>query len=164
MSLLLLINSLFVSGAATLLAVMFGLLASVCAVALPPRWRLFVFIIAIVALALPPFLVTNCWLHFLGHAGVWRGWLPFDIFSLGGAIWILSLLTWPITLFLVSGAWQQLEPAQLESDPAVTGWALFRALLWPLARPAVGKAAVITFVLALNNFAIPAILQIKVAT
>ena len=71
------------------------------------------------ALALPPFLVTNCWLHFLGLAGVWRGWLPLNIVSLGGTVWILSLLTWPITLLMVLSAWQRLEPSQLESDVAV---------------------------------------------
>ncbi len=114
------------------------------------------------ALALPPFLVTNCWLHFLGYAGVWRGWLPLNIVSLGGTIWILSLLTWPITLLMVLSAWQRLEPSQLESDVAVSGWWLIRGLLWPLGRTALAQAAVLTFVLAMNNFAVPAILQVKV--
>ncbi|HEX4644343.1 MAG TPA: ABC transporter permease subunit, partial [Verrucomicrobiae bacterium] len=117
---------------------------------------------AVVALAMPPFLVTNCWLHYLGDAGAWRGWLPFKIYSLGGAVWILTLLTWPITLLAVLGAWRRLEACQLESDMAVTGFAMVRGLLWPLARNAMGLAAVLTFVLALNNFAVPAILQVKV--
>src|SRR5208283_2368961 len=67
-----------------------------------------------------------------------------------------------ITLLAVRGAWQRLEPAQLESDPAVTGRALLGGLLLPLARNALAQAAVLTFVLALNNFAVPAILQVKV--
>ena len=37
-----------------------------------------------------------------------------------------------------------------------------RGLLLPLARGALVQAAVLTFVLALNNFAVPAILQVKV--
>src|SRR5207245_7973178 len=82
--------------------------------------------------------------------------------SFGGTIWLLSLLTWPITLLAVGSAWRRLEPSQLESDPAVAGWALIRGLLSPLARPALAQAAVLTFVLALNNFAVPAILQVKV--
>ena len=93
------------------------------------------------ALAVPPFLATNCWLDFLGATGSWRSWLPFNIYSLGGAIWILSLLTWPVTLFLVCGAWRNLQPAYLESDPAATGWALIRGLLVPLARTALAQAA-----------------------
>ena len=88
--------------------------------------------------------------------------MPLDIFSIGGTIWILGLLFWPLTLLAVWSAWQRLEPQQLESDLAVTGCALFRVLLWPQSRNALGQAAVLTFVLALNNFAVPAILQVKV--
>src|SRR5205807_4146541 len=79
-----------------------------------------------------------------------------------GTIWILTLLTWPISLLLVWSAWQRLEASQLEIDPAVVASALIRALLFPLARTAIAQAAVLTFVLALNNFAVPAILQVKV--
>ncbi|MGA2864471.1 MAG: 6-bladed beta-propeller [Verrucomicrobiota bacterium] len=162
MNWLLLKNSLLVSGLATLLAVSFGLVAALWLAGLPRRWRNRLLAVAVAALALPPFLVTNCWLRYLGHSGLWHSWLPLSIISPGGTIWILSLLTWPITLLAVWSAWQRLEPAQLESDPALTGWALVRGLLLPLARNALAQAAVLTFVLALNNFAVPAILQVKV--
>ena len=158
----LLLNSLLVSGLATLLASGFGLAAALCLEGLPGGWRNRLLAVAVMAFALPPFLVANCWLHYLGLSGVWHSWLPLNIVSLGGAIWLLSLLTWPITLLAVHGAWQRLEPAQLESDPAVTGGALLRGLLLPLARNALAQAAVLTLVLALNNFAVPAILQVKV--
>jgi ABC-type Fe3+ transport system permease subunit/streptogramin lyase len=162
MNWLLLKNSLFVAGLTTVLAVSFGFLAALWVTSMGGRWRNWVLSFAVTALVLPPFLVTNCWLHFLGHTGVWRSWLPFDIFSLGGSVWILTLLTWPITLLMVRSAWTQLESSQLESDSAVSGWTLIRAILWPIGRPAVAQAAVLTFVLALNNFAVPAILQTKV--
>jgi len=155
-------NSLLVAGLTTLLATALGFLAALWLGALERPWRTRLLAVAVVALALPPFLVTNCWLHFLGLAGVWRDWLPLNIISLGGTVWILSLLTWPITLLLVLSAWQRLEPSQLESDVAVSGWWLIRGLLWPIARSAVAQAAVLTFVLALNNFTVPAILQVKV--
>lgn len=155
-------NSLLVGGGATLLAVSFGLVAALWVAGLPGRWRGLWVGSAIAGLALPPFLVTDCWLRFLGEAGSWRCWLSFDIASAGGAIWILSLLLWPITMLLVLSAWRRLEPAQLEADPAVAGRHLLRALLLPLARPALAQAALLTFVLALNNFAVPAILQVKV--
>src|SRR5207248_6594779 len=92
----------------------------------------------------------------------WRSWLPLSIFSMGGTVWILSLLLWPITLLAVVSAWQKLQPSQLESDPVVSGWPLIHALLVPVARTALVQAALLTFVLALNNFAVPAILQVKV--
>ena len=162
MSWLLLKNSLMVSVLTTALAGGFGFIAALWLAGLGEGWRLRVSTLAILALALPPFLVTNCWLELLGNTGVWRHWLPFNIFSLVGTIWILSLMLWPITMFATWSAWSRLERAHLESDPAVTGWGLIHALLFPLARTSLGQAAVLTFVLALNNFAVPAILQVKV--
>ncbi len=162
MNWLLLQNSLLVSALATVLAVALGFAAALWLAGLETRWQKRCLALAVIALVLPPFLVTNCWLHLLGQTGVWRRWLPLDIYSLGGTVWILALLTWPITLLLALSAWRRLEAAQLESDPALGGAALIRWLLWPMARAAVGQAAVLTFVLALNNFAVPAILQVKV--
>ena len=158
----LLANSLLVSGLTALLATGFGLAAGICLAGLPPRARRALLATSVMTVALPPFLVTNCWLHFLGLAGVWRGWLPLNLLSPGGTVWVLSLLLWPIPLLAVWGAWQRLEPSQLECDPAVTGASLLQGLLLPLARTALVQAAVLTFVLALNNFAVPAILQVKV--
>jgi len=162
MNWLLLQNSLLVSGLTTALAVVMGYLGALWLAGLDQRWRNIFLLLAIVALALPPFLVTNCWLYLLGQNGAWRGWLPFSIYTLGGTVWVLALLTWPITLLFVYGSWQRLEVAQLESDPVLGGWFLVKDLLAPQARGALAQAAVLTFVLAINNFAVPAILQTKV--
>ncbi len=156
-------NSLMVSGLTMALAVVFGFVAAICVAGLDRRWRGVVLAVAVAALALPPFLVTNCWLDYLGAGGLWRGWLHFDILTLRGTVWILTLLLWPIPMFAICGAWHRLEPAQLESDMAVTGWALIRGLLLPLARGPLALAAVLVFILALNNFAVPAILQVRVS-
>src|SRR3954468_16265202 len=112
MNWVLLKNSLVVSGAATLLSVGVGFMAALWLLALSPFWRNRLLVAAVIALALPPFLVTNCWLHFLGLTGVWRSWLPLNIYSLGGTIWILALLIWPIPLLATLSAWQRLESAQ----------------------------------------------------
>jgi len=155
-------NSLLVGVCTTLLAGLFGYSAALWLSGIPRRCCNCFWALCLIALVLPPFLVTNCWLHFLGHTGVWRNWVPLDIFSISGTVWVLSLILWPLTTLTVWSAWQRLEPLQLESDVAVTGWALFCALLWPLSRNALGQAGVLTLVLALNNFAVPAILQVKV--
>ena len=162
MNWLLLKNSLLVSGLATVLALAGGSLVALCLLTTGPAWRNRVLALAAVALALPPFLVTNCWLWYLGQTGIWRTWLPWNIYSLSGTIWILALLSWPIAVFSVYASWQKLEPTLLEQDPALTGWALVRHLLFPMAKPALAQAAVLIFVLALNNFAVPAILQVRV--
>ncbi len=155
-------NSLLLAGTTTALALGFGLIAALWLATLETRWRNVFLALAVVALTLPPFLVTNCWISLLGETATLRSWLPLKIYSLGGTIWILALLLWPITLFAVLAAWRRLEAAQLECEPAMTGFALLRWLLLPLARGELALAAVLTFVLALNNFAVPAILQTKV--
>jgi ABC-type Fe3+ transport system permease subunit/DNA-binding beta-propeller fold protein YncE len=158
----LLTNSLLVSALATLLAVSFGIAAALWLGGLGRRCRHWFTTVAIIALAMPPFLATNCWLDLLGNGGVWRSWLPLNIFSLGGAVWILALLLWPLAALMVLAAFRRLQPAQLESDAAVSGCALIRGLLLPAGRTALAQASLLTFVLALNNFAVPAILQLKI--
>ncbi len=162
MNWLLLKNSLLVSGLTALVSVSLGFLAALWLAGLGKGWRMRALAVALLPLALPPFLVTNCWLDLLGNTGVLRHWLPLNIFSLGGAVLILSLMLWPIPMLAAWSAWRRLEQAQLESDSAMSGGMLIRALLFPLARTSLGQATVLTFVLALNNFAVPAILQVKV--
>jgi ABC-type Fe3+ transport system permease subunit/DNA-binding beta-propeller fold protein YncE len=155
-------NSLLVALLTTAISSAIGFFSALWIAGSAPRLRTFFLAVAVLALALPPFLVTNCWLNLLGQNGIWHRWVPFNILSLGGTVWVLSQLLWPLTLLLVWGAWQKLEPSQLESDMQVAGTALIRVLLFPLARGALIQAAVLTLVLALNNFAVPAILQVKV--
>jgi ABC-type Fe3+ transport system permease subunit len=155
-------NSLLVSGAATAGAVAGGFLAALFLAGLEARWRTLLLAAAVVALVSPPFLVVNCWIELLGEKGLWRPWLPWNIYSLGGTIWVLILLTWPVTCFLASGAWSRARAEQLEADPLLRGGALLRWLLLPLARTALTQGAILTMVLTLNNFAVPAILQVKV--
>ena len=155
-------NSLLVAALTAGGSVALGFLAALCLAGSEPRRRHGLVGLAILALAMPPFLVTNCWLDLAGETGALHRWFPLTIYSLGGTVWILTLLTWPIPLLAALTSWQRLEPSQLESDPALRGFALLRWLLWPAARQAVGLAATLTFVLALSNFAVPAILQVKV--
>jgi ABC-type Fe3+ transport system permease subunit/DNA-binding beta-propeller fold protein YncE len=155
-------NSLAVSGATTVLAVVGGVLAAMWFAACEPPRRTLFLAAAVVALVLPPFLVVNCWIELLGENGRWRYWLPVNIYTLGGTIWTLTLLNWPIAFLFVTAAWRRLQAAQLEIDPLLEGRFLLRWLLLPVARVEILQAAILTMVLTLNNFAVPAILQVKV--
>src|SRR5262249_53574309 len=94
-------NSLLVGVLTTGISVALGFVSALCLAGLPQRLRPVFISIAVLALALPPFLVANCWLDLLGQTGSWHRWLAINIFSLGGTIWVLSLMLWPITLLLV---------------------------------------------------------------
>jgi ABC-type Fe3+ transport system permease subunit/DNA-binding beta-propeller fold protein YncE len=158
----LLYNSLLVASAATLLACGIGFAVALVAVASSQWARKILFAASLISFALPPFLVANTWLHFFGLTGVWRPYLDWNVYSLSGSIVLLALLLWPISFFFSVAALNRIESALLEAEPMLGGWALLRHLLFPLSAPALRTASVITFVLALNNFGVPALLQTKV--
>src|SRR5262245_11728368 len=114
------------------------------------------------ALALPSFLVTNCWLDFLGANSARGARLLIPLESPTGAAGVMSLLLWPLPALMAVGALRRLDGPLLEVEPALRGFKLVRCLLWPAARPAIALGGTIVFVLALNQFAVPAILQVKV--
>src|SRR5947209_6648627 len=89
-------NSISVAGASTLLALVLGLAVAVILSASVLLMRRTLLALTIAVLALPSFLVTNCWIDLLGTNGALHRWLPVNIFSLGGSVWILALLLWPI--------------------------------------------------------------------
>lgn len=155
-------NSLLVAGGAALAASLLGFTAALAQTGLAPVPARAVWLVAVLTAALPPFLAVNSWLHYLGAAGVWRPWFDLNLMSPAGTIWVLSLLLWPWPFLAVRSAWTRLEPAQLEADPGLAGGGLVRHLLLPLAAAALAPAAALVFVLALGNFAVPAILQVKV--
>jgi iron(III) transport system permease protein len=129
-----------------------------------PIVRQWILALAVAVLALPSFLVTNCWIDLLGVNGILHRALPVNMFSLPGAVWILALLFWPIPALAVWSAWRKLEPVHFEIDPLLRGWRLCRLVLAPAAKPQLVLSAAIVFALALNNFAVPTILQVKVFT
>ncbi|HXT42428.1 MAG TPA: ABC transporter permease subunit [Candidatus Angelobacter sp.] len=165
-------NSLLVSALSTLLALTLGFITALFVNGLNARGRRCFMVLAVLTLALPPFLVTDCWMTWFGQSG-WLGkWSALSLETPDENVrqlvlsfetaWVLALMLWPVSLLLVLGAWQRLEANLLENEPLLSGGALFRRLLAPLARDALTQAAVVTFVLALNNFAVPALLQVKV--
>jgi len=158
----LLLNSLCVSGVATIASVAGGGMAALWCAGLEARWRTVFLVAAVIAMVFPPFLVVNCWMELLGETGRWRQWLPVNIYTPGGTVWVLTLLTWPIAFLFVSASWRRIQTEHLEADPMLGGTSLMRFLLLPLARASIVQAAVLTFVLTLNNFAVPALLQVKV--
>ena len=162
MSWTLLQNSLWLGLLVTGLATTLGLCVALAASGLSCRWRLTLFIAAGGVLALPPFLVTNCWMALLGHTGVLRPWLPFPLYSFAGAVALLTLMLWPVTTFTVLAAWRRVDASLLDAEPALQGGTLFRKLLLPAARPVLAPSCALTFVLALNHFTVPVLLQVRV--
>ncbi|MBM3823089.1 MAG: hypothetical protein FJ404_09420 [Verrucomicrobia bacterium] len=155
-------NSLAVAAGTAVSAGGLGLAAALATRTLPRVVQNAMHVLALLVLAMPPFLLLSYWIGQTGGTvpGV-RGGTSY-LFSLPGGVFLLSLWLWPITTLAVRAAWTRLGPGLLEQDPAIKGWIQFRTMLWPCARGAWWTAAGLTAILALNQFTIPTVLQIKV--
>ena len=108
MSWALLFNSLALALPVTLATVTVGWLAALFIASSRGGAQLLALVGVIVSLALPPFLVVNAWLGLLGNVGVLKPWLPFDIYSHGGVVWVLTLMLWPLPCLMSLGALKRL--------------------------------------------------------
>lgn len=158
----LLVNSIETSILATAVAGGIGFAAALFVMGLNGRGRACALAFAAAAFAMPPFLVTNAWLGLVGPSGLLYRLLPFELASRAGVAWLLATLLWPVPMFTLVGAWQRLGRQHFEIDPLLHGTALFRWLLVPSGAQALAFGLGVVFVLALNNFAVPAVLQVKV--
>lgn len=155
-------NSLLVAAGSAVLAALWGATAALHAATLRPPARNLIFGAAVVAFALPPFLVANTWLHYFGLAGTLRGAIPFELFSLPATILLIALQLWPVPFFFALHGLLRIERAYLELDPMLEGQMMVNHVIWPALRGGFWQSFAIAFVLGLNNFSIPALLQTKV--
>ncbi len=158
------IHSLLVGCGAVVFSSIFGVMAATWAWALP-RWaRQIAAAATLTSLLLPPFLLANAWLGWLAS---WRaaesqeviewGNLPLTAMALAG-------LLWPIPALLSFQALQQIPGVQLEMEPRLAGWRLLRWLVWPAVRPGLQASAPLLLTLALANFTLPTLFQVRVFT
>ena len=164
MSATLLFNSLAVALGAGSLALAMGLVVALAGAAAGIRERKVWWILLLLNLALPPFLSANAWLEVT--AG-WRALAPASALSMGSLFLtsvVLASLLWPVVSLLVGSAWGRLQSAQLDADPQVRGWSLVRGVLVPLAAGELVVAGTLVVVLALANFTVPTLFQVRVFT
>jgi iron(III) transport system permease protein len=155
-------NSLFVSAASCAAALLLGIAAALFSISRSALVQKMMLACAVFILALPPFLVTNTWMHYFGIAGVWRKYFDWDVYSLSGVIALISLSLWPISFLLFHASLAAIPRQQFDVDPALRGFKLLRWVAVPALRNVLPLAAAATFVLAFNNFPIPTLLQVKV--
>ncbi len=124
------------------------------------------------AFVTPSFLGATAWIFLAAPNSGWlnRGWValagtahgPFNIYSLGGAIFVIALYSYPYVFAFVSSA-LELVPSEMESTAALLGANWFHTatrITLPLVRPAIIAGALVSFLEALAEFGTPAFLLI----
>ena len=129
-------------------------------------------VMALVPLLIPGILTTIGWIFMLSPRigivnlvlknsfGLASG--PFDIFSMGGMIWVQALDTYPLAFLLMSAALKNMDPALEEASMAAGSGTLstLRRITLPIMRPSVIGILLIMFVRAIEAFEVPAIIGV----
>ncbi len=119
---------------------------------------------------LPPYIVGLAWTY-VGGANGWltsvvgadlvSGWT----YSLPAVIVVLSLVFYPVSMLATEAAMRGIDGRLEEAALVVASpGRVLRRITLPLAAPAVLSAALIIFVLAVSEFGVPGLLQVRVYT
>jgi iron(III) transport system permease protein len=154
-----------------------------CAVAAPMGWlvartdmplRRPIRLLVMASFVTPPFLGAIAWellaapnsgllnQLYRGVAGASADAKLFDIYSLGGLIFVISCYTFPYVFVLVANALDR-TPGELEDASSMLGasaWRTAQKITIPLALPALLAGALVAFLQAMTLFGSPAILAL----
>lgn len=149
----LLFNTAMLGTGTALFATAIGAPLGVVLARVPLRGKAVMRLVAAAPVLLPPYIVALAWTY----AGNSRGLLA--------AILILSLTLYPLSMLATEVAMRRIDGRLEEAALIVAppGRVLWRITL-PLMAPAIVAAALIIFVLAVSEFGVPGLLQVRVYT
>jgi len=162
-------NSIGVSVAASVIALLFGVPLAFIAVRTDLKYRGLIALFAMIPFITPAFIGGLAWTvlgaprtGLLNVAGQWLGlggpWL--NMYSLSGMVFTLGVYMSPYVFVLTSAVLGAIDPT-LEEAAAVSGSRapdIIRSVVLPLAIPGIAAAALVAFLNSAEQFGIPAIL------
>ena len=157
-----------------LLAMIFGVL-----IAFPLAWligrtdlygRNFFRTIFVMTYMVPPYVGAMAWLRLLNPSvGTLNLWLvdllglganPFNIYSIGGLVWVLTTFYYPYAFITISRAMENMDPS-LEEAARISGASPLKTVLtvtFPVMLPSIVAAALLVFISAASCYGIPSII------
>jgi iron(III) transport system permease protein len=165
-------NSLLIAVAVAVIATAVGTVLSWAVSRTDMPGRNLIRISTFAAFATPSFLGATAWIFLAAPNSGWlnRAWIalsgaqrgPFDVYSVTGAIFVISLYSYPYTFAFASSALEMI-PSDMERAAALLG-ARWPKITWritlPLVRPALIAGALLSFLEAIAEFGTPAFLLI----
>jgi len=122
---------------------------------------------------IPPFIGAIAWTQLLSPRTGYINRLlmnifdlsrsPFNIYSLLGIVWVMSLHNYPYVFITVKGALERMDPS-LEETARIAGSGRFRVMkdiTLPLVLPAIASGMLLSFVYSIANFGIPALIGMR---
>ena len=166
----LLINTAALGVGTALLATLIGAPLGLVLARIPLRFKPFWRIALAAPLLLPPYVIALAWIYLGGSTGLVAATTGRDLlsgwtYSLPGAVVVLSLVLYPLSMLATEVALRRIESRLEEAALVVAspGRVLWRITL-PLVAPAVAASALVIFVLAVSEFGVPGLLRVRVFT
>ncbi|MET0501809.1 MAG: ABC transporter permease subunit, partial [Candidatus Binatia bacterium] len=168
----LLVNSfIFAGGSAALATVLAGVLAWISIRTNAP-FRKFFELTAIIPNIFPPVMLAVSWTVLLSpRTGLINRLVmdlfalesaPFNIYSMGGMVFVEALITTPLAFLIISASLYSMDPS-LEESARVAGSNNLQVawrITFPIIRPALLASAMLNFVRAIESFETPAIIAL----
>jgi iron(III) transport system permease protein len=136
----------------------------------PLRGKDFIRLALVAPVLLPPYVVALAWTyvgarHGFVQALLGREFLPAWTYSLPAVVGVLSLVLYPLSMLATEVAIRRIdgrleEAALMSAPPGRTWW----RITLPLAAPSIAAASLVIFVLAISEFAVAGLLQVRVYT
>ena len=118
----------------------------------------------------PPYVGAMAWLRLLnptvGNLNVFLQEIfglskaPFNIYSIGGLVWVLTTFYYPYAFITISRAMEKMDPS-LEEASRISGSSPFKTLItitMPMMAPSIVAAALLVFISAASCYGIPSII------
>lgn len=155
----LLYNTAILGSATSLLATIIGAPLGVALARVEVRQKALLRALLAAPLLLPPYVVGLAWVSMGRHAV--SSWT----YSMGGAVLVLTLVFYPVSMLATEVAVRRIDPRLEEAGLIV---ARSSRVLWHitlrLAAPSLVGAALVIFVLAISEFGVPGLLGVRVFT
>ena len=165
-----LINTLVISGLTTLFGVILAFPLAFLVGRTDMYGKKFFRTLFVTTYMVPPYVGAMAWLRLLNpNAGVLNKFLmqifnlpkaPFNIYTVGGIVWVLTCFYYPYAFITISRAMEKMDPS-LEEASKISGASPLKTLITitiPMMTPSIIAAGLLVFVASASAFGIPSII------
>ena len=165
-----LINTLVISGLTTLFGVILAFPLAFLVGRTDIYGKKFFRTLFVTTYMVPPYVGAMAWLRLLNpNAGVLNKFLmqmfnlpkaPFNIYTVGGIVWVLTCFYYPYAFITISRAMEKMDPS-LEEASKISGASPLKTLMTitiPMMTPSIIAAGLLVFVASASAFGIPSII------
>ena len=165
-----LINTVVISGLTTLFGVILAFPLAFLVGRTDMYGKKFFRTLFVTTYMVPPYVGAMAWLRLLNpNAGVLNKFLmqvfnlskaPFNIYTVGGIVWVLTCFYYPYAFITISRAMEKMDPS-LEEASKISGASPIKTLMTitiPMMTPSIIAAGLLGFVASASAFGIPSII------